>query len=140
MKVKTLVDRIKTACPSFSGRVAGTAEFEAQVENTDLSVPCAFVLRQADIPNESTTANVVVQQIMERFSVIVVVDNSADARGFTGGEAIDDLKDELFDGLLGWEPDADHTGMEYVGGQHLFMNRARLIHEFVFSTSTVVCN
>lgn len=140
MKTKILVDRIKAECASFSSRVAGTAEFEADIERTDLSVPCAFVLRRADTPGESLTANVVVQVMEERFSVIVVVSNTSDPRGFTGSEALDDLKDELMTALLGWAPDTDHDPMEYRGGQHQFMDRARLIHSFDFATTTVIDN
>jgi hypothetical protein len=139
MKVKALIDRIKAECGSFSNRVAGTAEFEDSVEKSDLAVPYAFVIPLSEEVGENVTAgSVITQMIDDRFGIIVCVSNTADPRGQAGGEALDDLRTELLDALLGWEPDASHVGMEYRGGRHLAMNRARLWHQFDFAAQYVL--
>jgi hypothetical protein len=139
MKVKVVIDRLKAACPSLTNRVAGTAEFEEQVERTDLAVPCAFVMPLSDEVSENATAGSIVTQVVEeRFGIIVIVANTTDPRGQAGGESLDDLRAELWDALLGWEPDGSHTPLEYRGGRHLAMNRARLIHQFDFATNFVL--
>jgi hypothetical protein len=140
VKVKVLIDRIKSDCASFSSRVAGSAEFEnADIEGADMAVPQAFALLVADSPEENQTfGEVVTQYLRERWRVIVVVSNTTDRRGQAATNTLDDIRDELFAGLLGWAPDTDHTPMEYRGGALLAMNRARLFHAFDFETQSIL--
>jgi hypothetical protein len=91
-----------------------------------------------DAPGEGLTADATLQVLTERFGVIVAMSNAADYRGQASTEALDDIKAELLAALLGFEADADHVAMEYAGGRHLAMNRARLWHQFDFVTQVVI--
>jgi hypothetical protein len=138
MKLKIVIDRLKAEAPVFEGRVAGAAEFETEVENTDLAVPCAFVIRLADTPGASLTAGEIVQPLDERVGVLVAVSNAGDRRGQDGAEDLDDIRAALWEALLGWAPSDEHGAIQYRGARHLGMNRARLWHQFDFSALAVV--
>jgi hypothetical protein len=140
MKINTLIAKLKTDAAGLSGRVAGSAEFEEATQRTDLTLPCAFVIRMAESPDPDQAIDRTLQTVEEIFAVIVGVSNTADAKGGSGDAALDDIKADLFSALLGWAPDADHNPMEYRGSQHLTMDRARLWHQYEFSTQTIISN
>lgn len=136
MKVKPIIDRLKAETTVFGGRVAGAAQFGDAVENSDLVVPSAFVFRVGGEAPPGDAIGGVVQVVGEVFAVVVAVDNTADQRGQAAAEALDDVLADLLPALLGWQPDDDHNAFEYVRDDHLAMNRARLWHQFQFSTQS----
>lgn len=138
MKMSPIIVRIRDQVDEFSDRVAGTAEFEAATEADSLDVPHAFVLPLGEEVEPSQTAGEVTQVINEHFAVVVVVDNSVDMRGQAAADELDDLRTALFSALIGWEPVAEHSGVEFRGGVHLAITRARLWHQFDFSSLHVI--
>ena len=140
MKAKAIIDRLKAGAASLGGRISGSAEFEEATKATDLALPAAFVMRMLDNAGPDQAADRTLQVLEEHFAVLVVVSNQVDPRGYAGSEQLDDVRGELLQALLGWRPDADHSPLAYVGGQHLAQDRARLWHQFSFSTESVISN
>jgi hypothetical protein len=138
MKVQPIIDRLKAVSTTLGGRIAGAAEFSAEVEAARLSLPCAFVLRASGEASEAATLGAVVQMLTEDFAIVVAVDASADGRGQAAAEALDDVMADLIAGLLGWSPDATHNAFEYVRDDHVAIDRARLWHQFTFRTSGAI--
>jgi hypothetical protein len=141
MKLSPIVKRLRDACPSFSRRVYGSAKY-AEVaelqEKTKTGVPCAFVVKDDDDPDQPST-NTLDQNVAEHFAVILGIDNSqADEPGLTSVDAVHDLRHEVFEAILGVEPDADHSEIYYTQGKVLACNRARLFYLLGFSAKTVI--
>lgn len=140
MKVQPIIDRLKAVSTTLGGRIAGAAEFSAEVEAARLALPCAFVLRASGEGSEPDTIGAVVQMLTEDFAIVVAVDNSADSRGQAGAEALDDVMVDLLARLLGWSPDATHNAFSYVRDDHVSLDRARLWHQFIFRTSSAIAS
>lgn len=140
MKVRPIIDRLKAECAIFSGNVAGAAEFVDAIEQSQLPLPHAFVFRVGGEAPPSESIGEVVQVVAETFAVVVAVDASADTRGQSAAESLDDVLAQLMPALLGWEPDGDHVAFEYVRDDHLQINRARLWHQFQFATQSAVAS
>lgn len=139
MLLTDTIIRIKDQVATFSDRVGGTTEFAAAQEMQEtLAVPHAFVMPLADLPSTSLEVFGVLQQIEERLGVLVAVDNTTDTRGQAASDQIESIRGELWTALLGWSPDpAVYECIEYAGGFHLTMSRARLWHQFDFTTSRI---
>ncbi len=72
------------------------------------------------------------------FGIIVAVENT-DVRGQDACDQLSDLRDELWTALLGWSPDATElAGLEYEGSVQLDISRARVWHQFNFSTIRII--
>jgi hypothetical protein len=137
MKPSVIVARLKAECPAFAGRVGNAADFEAAVENDNLTVPYAFVHLVRDTATETGLLGVVSQELVEVFGVTVAVDNTVGIAGGVGSEQLDDIREELRAAMLGWVPDPYYRAFEYVSGEATGMTRARLWHRFEFQTETL---
>lgn len=140
MKVQPIIARLKAVSTTLGGRIAGAAEFAAEVEATRLTLPCAFVMRGSGVGNPVATVGPIVQEVVEEFAVVVAVSNSADTRGQAAAESLDDVMADLRAALLGWIPDDDHNAFEFVRDDHVGLDRARLWHQFVFRTSGAIAS
>lgn len=138
MKVQPIIDRLKAVSTTLEGRVAGAAEFSAEVEAARFALPCAFVLRANGVASEADTIGAVVQGLTEEFGICVAVDNRADARGQAAAEGLDDVFADLLEALLDWAADDFHTGFEFVRDDHVGLDRARLWHQFTFRTTSAI--
>jgi hypothetical protein len=138
MRAKPLIDRIKAECPTFASRVSGMAELGIFVDaGNSLAVPCAFVLRTDEFVEPSQTAGVVTQVIEEGWAVLVAVSTTADTRGYDADNALDDIREELRLALVNWQPDTEHSPIEYRGFTNIDFDVARLWRRFDFSTLRV---
>ncbi|WP_415257663.1 hypothetical protein [Thauera phenylacetica] len=133
MKLDPIVQALRARCPSFAGRVAGAAEFKGLPESAALPVPAAFVIPLDDNPSENRSQTGYRQALRESVAVVVALSNTADERGQASGNAVHDIRAELWKALLGWSPVEDCDGLEYEGGQLLAMDRARLWYQFEFA-------
>lgn len=136
MRLSIIIAALRQRCPSFANRVGGAADFSQLPENAALAVPAAFVLPRDEQAGANRSANGYRQTVEDAFAVVVAVDNSADARGQAGYDAIHALRDEVFAALLGWAPDADHDAIVYDGGELVHMDRARLYYRLDFHAET----
>lgn len=140
MKVQPIIDRLKSVSTTLGGRIAGAAEFSAEVEAARLAVPCAFVLRASGEASEASTLGEVVQMFTEDFAVVIAVDNSVDTRGQAAAEALDDVLYDVIGSLLGWEADAVHNAFVMVRDDHVAIDRARLWHQAIFRTQSAIAS
>lgn len=133
MQIELIIAALRERCPSFSGRIAGAAQFKLLPETASMSVPCAFVIPMDDNPGASTSQNSVRIPLTENFAVVVAASNLFDERGQSGAHTIHTLRAELWAGLLGWRPTEDHDGIIYDGGSVIAIDRSRLWYQFDFA-------
>lgn len=139
MKVTSIIDRLKSEVPAFGGRVGGSSAFDRAVADNNLPAPHAFVMPLDDRPARSDIiGSETLQDLEESFGIVVAVDNRADRPGNAAGDVISDLRIDILNALLGWEPSGEHGPFEYTGGSHLTMDRNRLWHQFDFVTTTTI--
>lgn len=140
MQLELIIAQLRALCPSFSGRVAGAAEFKPVQEAAALPVPCAFVIPLDDRPEPPKALNAVGQEMTDSFGVIVALDNRADEKGQSAFDGVHAVRAEIWRALLGWVPGpvntvnraTDYNGIFYEGGSLLAMDRARLWYQFEF--------
>ena len=142
MKISPIIVRLRAEAGTaarFSSRVAGAADFAALADTArKFTVPHAFVVFLTEEVEEDQTAGLVSQAIREVFGIIVAVAND-DARGQDACDELSDIRDELWTALLGWSPDATELpGLEYEGSVQLDISRARVWHQFNFSTLRMI--
>lgn len=134
MNLNTIINQLRLHCPSFGGRVAGSARFKRLPEDANLLVPAAYVIPLDDNPGDSLSLNDVRQMLVESFAVIVVISNVPDERGQAAvNSAHDTIRAEIWKALLGWQPDkVIYNGITYQGGNLLDLDRSRLWYQFDF--------
>lgn len=137
MKLQPVIARLKAQTTLLGGNIAGAAEFAEAREQEDLPLPHAFVLPDEDEVLPAQTAGRVQQVLEEAVAIVVGVDNT-DRRGQAASEALDDIRAELLAALVGWEPAAGLSGLEYAGAGIEDINRAAVWRRFVFSTRSVI--
>lgn len=138
MNLNPVITQLRTYCPSFAGRVAGSARFKRLDETANMALPAAYVIPLDDSPGERMSLNDMRQSLVESFAVIVAISNTPDERGQAAiNTAHDSIRSELWGALLGWQPDNLHEhsiyrGIEYQGGNLLDLDRSRLWYQFDF--------
>lgn len=135
LDLATIIQAIRQKAPSFAGRVAGAAEFQAAMDTEALQLPAAWVVPMAD-EAEILAQNVALIRLTERFAVMVGVSNIADERGQTARGGIAALRTEIWRAILGWQPTADDGPIQYEGGDLLAMDRARMFYRLDFSMAS----
>ncbi|MGY1490723.1 phage tail terminator protein [Methylobacillus pratensis] len=143
MDLTNIIIALKERCPSFgeapNRRFAGAAEFAALQEEQSMDFPSGYVIPMDDEVLEQQSQNGYRQIIRDMFAVVVVFNNKQDGRGqHAVAQAVNRIRKELFRALLTWEPDEEHTRIEYEGGTVLHVNRAHLYYQFEFSAQTVI--
>ncbi len=135
MRIKPIIDRLKTNALSLGGRVSGASEFSAEVEAMRLPLPCAFVLRASGEAQSATSLGAVLQMVNQDFAIVIAVDNSKDTRGQDGAESLDAILEDVQLALLGWTPPVEeHNAFEFVRDDHISIDRSRLWHQTIYRT------
>lgn len=134
MNLNLIIAQLRDHCPSFEGRVAGAARFKTIDETANLAIPAAYVIPLDDQPGERMSLNDVRQPLIESFAIIVAISNTPDERGQAAiNSAHDTIRQEIWQALLGFQPDAAiYRGIEYQGGNLLELDRSRLWYQFDF--------
>lgn len=138
MNLNLVIQQMRTYCPSFAGRVAGSARFKRLDEAANLQVPAAYVIPLDDNPDNTMSLNETRQVMIESFAVIVAISNTPDERGQAAvNSAHDTIRAEIWRALLGWQPDglgsaSRYRGIQYQGGNLLDLDRSRLWYQFDF--------
>ena len=145
MNLYNVIQQIKTYCPSYAGNIGGAAQFKQLKETTTLPLPCAFVIPGDDNPSPPMSSNGVSQELVEVFSVIVIIANTIDERGQAAAcSAHDTVRAELWAALIGWQPDnltgrsSRYNGIHYAGGNLLDLDRSRIWYQFDFSAQMFI--
>ena len=118
-----VIDRLKTKLKTIK-TVKGAAEFEAakkdRVKNT------VYVMLVDESAGDNTLLNAVRQQVTTGVAVVIALTNYRDRRGAAGIDAIETVRDEVRQALLGWAPDDDSGVMVYRRGRLLDLQEATL--------------
>ena len=133
MNLDLVIQALRARCPSFATRIAGAAQFKALPEAAQLAVPAAFVVPLDDAVEPNQSQNGYRQPLRDSFAVVVALSNGVDERGQAAAATVHTLRKELWQALLGWQPEADYDGIVYEGGQLLALDRARLWYQFEFA-------
>jgi len=140
MSLPAIIDRLKANAPLFAGNVAGAAEFSAEAEAMRLPLPMAFVMRNGSSTSEATTLGEVLQLMTEEYAVVIAVDNSTDTLGHAAEQLLEPVIEQVRKALLGWTWDTLHNGMTFSRDDHVGFDRARLWHQMIFSTESVIAS
>ena len=68
--------------------------------------------------------------------MIVCVANTSDERGQTAADRIDDLRAQILTALIGFDADGLYSRIEYLGGDFVDLDRARLWWQLDFAAVT----
>lgn len=139
MLLTNAILRLRAQCPIFAKRVAGTSSFSAASgEHAEIDVPAAFVVPLYRQRIGNPTGNINSPEVDQFFGVIVAVDNTPQDKASGRLSAVATLETasrQLEAALLGWTPETIPWGDEcrFVRDEHLFMDAARLWHQFQFA-------
>lgn len=132
-----IVEALKTRTnATFTGRIAGAAEFSTIEDAAKMTLPAAYVIPLDDSAGANLSDNGYLQTVTDTFAVIVVLSNSADEVGKASVAQIQTVRNVLCAALLRWSPDAEHSPIEYQGGQLLTIDRGVMYYQFEFSADT----
>ena len=131
MKIDLIIQALRTRCPSFKGRVGGSAEYVSARNESALAMPHAFVIPMADTAGDNVKPNGYRQTVRDGFAVCVALANK-DPRGQHNANLVHDIRIELNKALLGWEMDDEYSGITYDGGQITELNRACLWYTYEY--------
>jgi len=139
MNTIPIIQRLIVAAPILGGRVAGAADFNAEVEAVRLGLPCAFVMRSGgEVQGDPATLGEVIQMLVEEFAVVIAVDNSASTVGQPAEDNLDPVYKEVMEALLGWTDDDTHNSLVFVRDDHVGFDRSRLWHQMLFNTTSSI--
>lgn len=133
MILSTIINQLKTNCPTFVNRVAGAAEYTVLKDATSMTLPAAFVVPLDDDAEQNRSQTGYWQTVNDSFAVVVVLANQADERGQAAYDNLHTLRAELWAALLGFKPSAEYDRIEYQGAQLLSLDRYRLDYQFEFN-------
>lgn len=135
MSLTELVRHLRAYCPLFKKRISGGIDFESIEASTKLQGVCAHVVLTDESAEDSSTQNVIRQNVAEQFDVCVEFPQAAgDERGRAVGDAVASVRAELCLALVGYRPGADYDPIQYVGRKLLLNNRAKAVYAFTFVT------
>lgn len=142
MNLDTVIIQLRTqTIATFNRRIHGAAEFApiADLDKTDLPVPCAFVIPLADRAQPQAEQNIQLQDLEERFGVIVALSNVQDRTGLTAAINVYTVREVIWKAILNWTPDENaYKPIRYYGARLLSMNRAILFWMFEFYTQSTI--
>jgi hypothetical protein len=117
MKTQEIIDRLKSECPIFGGRVAGSAAYDLAIEENGFSTPCAYVveLSKSSKPNSLISGHS--QQVTLQIGVMMIISNQRDTTGHAAHEELQDVSGQVWDALCGWQVSEFNTPFEHVRGQ-----------------------
>lgn len=140
MRLGSIVLQLRAADTRFDNRIAGAAEFAYASENT-LNEEMAFVVPLTETATRNMQHSGLVQTVSETFAVIVALRNDytvTDKMGLTAYDILDDVRQEIWTGILGWLISGMESLISYRGGRLLRINRAWLWYQFEFTMDKTI--
>jgi len=137
MKLAPIVLKLRTDETRFGNNIGGAAEMAIAMRNT-LKDEIAFVVPIDEAVTKNSLDNGLSQVITEKFGVIVALNNaesSKDKTGLTAYDSLHDIREEIFDSLLGWQMDDYESVVSYAGGRLININPAQLWYMFQFTAN-----
>ena len=137
MKIGPIVLKLRLAETRFGNNIAGAADLALALSQT-LTKEVAFVVQIGEFANPNTLDSSISQKIVERFGVIVALDNAVsqmDKTGLTAYDTLYDVRSQLFKALLGWLMTDAEDPISYAGGKIVNLTRSHLWYQFEFDTT-----
>jgi len=115
-------------------KVAGAANFAAAQEDLK-ATPSAYVIPLSDVAQRNTLVGLSVsQRVIERFGVILAVDNKRDVRGDAVNAVLEPIRAATLVALLGMVPATDYDPVLYAGGRLLLLDVSVMWWQLEFTT------
>lgn len=136
MKLIPIVTALRTRCARFENRVEAAAQLTALPKADTLTLPSAYVVPANDITGDQMSQTDYWQSVTEGFAVIVVLSNEPDETGqWIAYDDVQDVRLEIWNALLGWQPDSDSGEIHYAGGQLRESDSTALYYQFDFTVN-----
>jgi len=116
MRIKEWIERLKTECPSFRGRVEGAASLAA-IKPSTVKTPSAFIIPVAKNAEPNSMRGIHSQKITEMFGVTIFVGNVKDSRGEAAQVDLEPIADEVYNALAGWTPSYAENPVDLVSSK-----------------------
>lgn len=137
MRVDTVISHLRDSLPAL--RLVGGAAEVAQAFAGLTTMPAAFVLPARESATASPWANQIVEQeVTAEFAVALAVRNLSDSEGRAAVDALEPVRVQVRDALLGWAPDAESGPCEYVDGDLVSFDAGVLWWQDRYRTSYVI--
>lgn len=140
MRIGKIVVKIRAAKTHFEDMVCGAAELNLAMAGT-LQKDMAFVIPLVESVQESRDVNIINIKLVERFGIVVAIandDSQAEKLGVTAYDQLHDIREELFECLLGWEISEAQSLITYRGGKLITLNGAYLWYQFEFEYTSLL--
>ncbi|MBF0424124.1 MAG: hypothetical protein HQL73_14160 [Magnetococcales bacterium] len=125
-------DRIRDTVSGLR-QVEGAAGLES-IRNGNVLPPAAFVVEAA---NSATQGIEGCQQVMESYAVVLVVHNRRDPQGGDASDNCRQLRDQVAQALIGWQPSMTYDPVAYVRGGLVSLSGATLTWQDIYQTTGV---
>jgi hypothetical protein len=113
MRILPIIARLKANCALLANRVEPAKSLTAlSDEEVKTGLPIAFVYSAKEGGNPSDLVGKTSQRVAKRFTVIIAAKTS-DATT----EYMEDVRDQIKAGLIGWPVSATHEAVEFIGGE-----------------------
>jgi len=139
VKLSKIALKIRLANTDFGSMVGGSAQLSQAIKFT-LKVEAAFVIPLDDDAASNSQSGEVIQDLTERFAVVVAIKNDtsqSDKLGITSYDRIHDIRAQLWRALLGWRmqvSDKLETNIYYRRSKIVGMDDAWLWYQFEFES------
>lgn len=138
MKLSDVVGHLRTYCRTFDSRVFVAIDFKPERGQVSVEVPALVVMPADDEARAPIAQNLAVQEVIDRFTVVLMMATASNERGDATADALHDLRAEVWRALLGWRPGDEYEPIEYEGGEIIDMNRAVTYYGMTFSAELTV--
>lgn len=133
MKLSPIISVLREKCPSFGGRVGGSADYGTIEKTSNLKTPCAFVLPLGESAEYAAFSGTSYRQgVVGQFGVLVFLSTRGNALAEVSYDRSQDLKAEVFRALLGAEVPSGGV-ITYDGEVILDAGKARLVVQWEFN-------
>lgn len=136
MLLQPIADRLKTPALNLGFiKVAGAADF-ANARREAVRTPSAYVIPRGDVPRPNELqGNSVSQLVVERFAVILAVENARDTRGDAVNATLEAIRNPTIKSLLNFVPAVGYAPITYAGGKMLMLDVSIMWWQIEFLTS-----
>lgn len=118
-----IVARLKAEAGSLR-LVEGLAQLAALKQNPPSNVqPAAYVVPVSEAADDNRLANGIAQRNTVTFGVVLCLTDLSDVRGEAAGDALDAVRGEVRDALVGWTPPGAAGPALYVGGETIDLDK-----------------
>lgn len=133
MKISDIIARLKAESALLQNRVFGAVEL-ANAQPNSLQSPCAFVIPRAEKAEPNSLIGAISQRITAQIGVVICIRNYRDVRGEGGHVELENVRAEIADILIGWQPPNTDIPMEFLQGQIAAYDNAVIRWNDVFTT------